>query len=213
VEDGDYTTMKVLDRLTEKWVAHWTGKMAEDLVAKEYVKLCIYYNYALMMPEVNRATVIDMVKPGGVYEYEGPIYFSDFTNDGDYKWGFNTLSNTRKILLDKYKAWLRDNYNKLNVVEDVEEHLSFVRTISSRGMVKYQADSGKKDDRVIASALAIYAHHWWDEEIGFLNKEKTDFTNIVKIEVNNKKKIWGSRQSELGKNNTRVHVVNNNSNK
>jgi hypothetical protein len=208
VEDGDYTSMKVFDRLTEKWVAHWTGKMAEDLVAKEYVKLCIYYNYALMMPEVNRATVIDMVKPGGVYEYEGPIYFSDFTNDGDYKWGFNTLSNTRKILLDKYKAWLRDNYNKLNVVEDVEEHLSFVRTVSSRGMVKYQADTGKKDDRVIASALSIYAHHWWDEEIGFLNKEKTDFTKIVKIEVNNKKKVWGSRQSSLGKSESKVHVVN-----
>jgi hypothetical protein len=206
VEDGDFTSMDVFDRVTERWVAHWHGRMAEDLVAKEYVKLCTYYNYALMMPEVNRATVIDMVKPGGVLEYEGPIYFSDITGDNDYKWGFNTLSNTRKLLLDKYKAWLRTNYDKLNLIDDVLEHISFVRVVSSRGVTKYMADTGKKDDRVISKALTIYAHEWWDEEVGFLNKQKTDFTQIVKINNNNHKQTWGRRQSSIG--NSNVYVIN-----
>lgn len=202
VEDGDYTSMKVLDRLTEKWVASWHGKIAEDIAAKEFIKLCIYYNYALAMPEANRATVIDLIKPGGFLEYEGEIYYSKVYNDGTYEYGFHTSpgagATSRKLLLDRYKAWLRDNYDKFNNVEDVEEHLSFVRTVSQRGTVRFEADQGKKDDRVMCMALAITANLWWEEEVGILNDEKTDYKAIVKVNAGRKNSVMGYKQSSLG---------------
>lgn len=204
VEDGDYTSMKVLDRLTEKIVATWHGRIAEDLAAKEFVKLGIMYNYALLIPESNRATVIDLIKPGGAYEYDGEIYYSKIHADGTLEYGHYTApgsgATSRKLLLDKYKAWLRTNYDKLNSVEDVEEHLSFVRTVSQRGTVRFEADAGKKDDRVLCGALLIKAHEWWEEEVGITNEAGTDFNKIIKIEVGAKKGFSGYKQSQLGQN-------------
>jgi hypothetical protein len=202
VEEGDYTSMKVFDRLNESWVAHWHGKIAEDLAAKEFIKLCIYYNYGLAIPESNRATVIDLIKPGGYLEYEGEIYYSKVFGDGTYDYGYYTApgsgATSRKLLLDRHKAWLRDNYDKFNTVEDVEEHLSFVRHVSQRGTVRYEADTGKKDDRVMSMALAITASQWWEEEVGIMNEEKTDYKQIVKITTGRKNAVQGYKQSMLG---------------
>ena len=197
VEDGDYTSMRIFDRYTEKYIAHWYGRIAEDLAAKEFVKLLTYYNYAYGIPEANMGTIVNMIKPGGVYEYEGDLYISKVRNDGEHDYGHNTLGPTRKVLLDEYKAWLRDNYDSFNELYDVDEHISFVRTVTSTGNVKYQADTGKHDDRVISRALAIRGFNTWDEEIGFLNEERSDFSNIIQITSPKKRKI-GHKQSKLG---------------
>jgi hypothetical protein len=210
VEDGDYTSMRIFDRLTQEYVAHWYGRIAEDLAAAEYIKLLTYYNFALAAPEVNMATVINLIKPGGFLEYTGEIYISKVRNDGEHDYGFNTLGPSRKLLLDEYKAWLRDNYHKFNEVYDVDEHISFVRVVKSTGNIKYEADTGKHDDRVISRALAIYVNNRWDEEVGILNKQKTDYDRIVKVTSTASNSLQKFKQSNLGRSNAapaRVHIV------
>lgn len=196
VEDGDYTSMYVFDRLEEKFVAHWHGRMAEDLVAQELMKLGIWYGHALVIPENNMGTVINIIKPDGLMPYDGPLYYK-MTGRESLDYGYHTLGNTRKILLDEYSAWLRTNYDKLPDVNTVNEHLKFVRTVSTGGTVKYQADAGAKDDRVISAALCIVAHNWWDEEIGIMNEKRTDYLSVVKVNRLSSMRT-GFRQSELG---------------
>jgi hypothetical protein len=181
VEDGDYTSMRIFDRVEQEFVAHWFGRISEDLAAVEFNKLGAYYNYAYGIPESNLATLVNMIKPSGVLEYAGELHIDRVRNDGDHEYGFHTLGTSRKILLDEYKAWLRNNYDKFNELPDVEEHISFVRVVKASGMVKYEADTGKHDDRVISRALGIYANNRWDEEVAFLNDDKSDYTNIVKV--------------------------------
>jgi hypothetical protein len=198
VEEGDYTSMRIFDRVKEKFVAHWHGRIAEDLAAAEFVKLLTYYNFAYGIPESNMGTVINMIKPNGVLEYEGELHIDKVRNDGQHEYGFNTTGPSRKMLLDEYKAWLRDNYDSFNELYDVEEHVTFVRTVKSTGNVKFQADSGKHDDRVISRALAIKAHNTWEEEVAYLNKEGTDYSNIIKIKPSGRPTKAGYRQSQLG---------------
>lgn len=210
VENGDYTSMRIFDRVEEQYIAHWYGRIAEDLAADEFVKLLTYYNYAYAMPETNMGTVINMIKPGGVLEYDGELYISKIRNDGEHEYGFQTLGPSRKIMLDEYKAWLRDNYDRFTELADVDEHISFVRVVKSTGNVKFQADNGKHDDRVISRALCIYANNRWDEEVGVLNTEGTDYDKIIKIGNISRKKAPGHRQSSVGNNvagTARVKVI------
>lgn len=164
-EDGDYSVAIVKDRLTQQIVAKWFGKEDQDIFAEIAIELGIYYNEALLVPESNLDTAVNIIKPDGSTPYIGELYYNE--SGSSVKWGFWTSSSSRQILIDKYKAWLRDNEDGYNVLPDIsliDEHLSFVRRQTAHG-VKYEADEGSHDDQTIACALAHYGDWWWDREI------------------------------------------------
>lgn len=161
-EDGDYSVAYVFDRLEQEFVACWFGKVDQDIFAEILVEIGIYYNEALLVPESNLETVVNIIKPSGHTPYIGEIYFED--NQKNVKWGFWTHGGNRQILIDEYKGWLRDNeegYYVLPDVDTIDEHLSFVRRQTANG-VKYEADENSHDDRVIASALCKKGDNWLD---------------------------------------------------
>lgn len=161
-EDGDYSVAVVKDRLTQTFVAQYYGRLDQDVFANVVMELGIYYNEALLVPESNLDTVTEIIKPDGLTPYIGELYYTSTTNTINY--GFWTSGSTRQILLDSYKAFLRDNPNGYDVIPDIEsidEHISFVRKVTKSG-VKYEADEGSYDDRPIAYALSNYGDEWWD---------------------------------------------------
>jgi hypothetical protein len=194
VEDGDYAPMKVYDRLTQSWVARWYGKADEDVLAEEFMKLGYYYNEALLIPERNLATVINIIKPDGVIPYQGPVWV-DVNKRGDVSYGYQTNVQSRKVLLDGYKSWLRDNYDKLMDITEVDEHINFIK-VAKHGQVRYEAAPNHHDDLVIANALTIYAADYWDEEIAELTSDRNDIQNIISLNVN--KRSTGFRFNRLG---------------
>jgi hypothetical protein len=179
--EGDYTCMYVFDRLKQRYVARWHGKIAEDLAAEEVNKLALFYNEALLVVEENMATVANLVKPGGHVAYSGPLFFREVRANGEPVWHFNTNPSSRKILLDNYKAWLRERYDTLQDIEETDEHLSFVRRVTHSGNVKFAADNGKKDDIVMSRALAQYGADWWEEPIATLTKDRNDISQIINV--------------------------------
>jgi hypothetical protein len=181
LEEGDYTCMWVFDRLKQKYVARWHGKIAEDLAAQELLNLAYYYNDALIIVEENLATIANLIKPEGLLAYSGPLYFRDIRAGGELVWHWQTSSTSRKILLDSYRAGLRENYEILPDLESVDEHMSFVRKTTGRGNVKYEADTGKKDDIVMSGAMAYYAAQWWEEPIAELNARRNDIQSIINV--------------------------------
>lgn len=193
VEGGDYSCMFIYDRLEDEFVAKWYGNRKEDLVAEELLKVAYYYNEGLIVPEINMNTVITLIRPEGMMPYTGDIYMREVKSRGAVDYGYHTLGGTRKTLIDMYSAWLRENHFRIKDLDSLDEHLSFVKRVTN-GMPKYQAAEGKHDDQVIAAALCIAGSHWWEEEIGIMNEEKTDFTDV--IEPKRSKRLFKS--SSLG---------------
>jgi hypothetical protein len=194
VEDGDYAPMKVYDRLEQRWVARWYGREDEDKLAEIVMKLGMYYNEALIIPERNLATVINIIKPDGVMPYSGPVWVIE-SKSGDVKYGFETNVQSRKLLLDNYKVWLRENYDKLMDLTEVEEHINFIK-VSKHGGVKYEAADGHHDDIVIANALTIWAADYWDEDLAILNEDQSDIDQIMTL--NKKSRLVGQRHNRIG---------------
>lgn len=199
LEEGDYACMKVLDRVTRKHVARWKGKLAEDLLAQEFIKLGTYYNHAYGIPEANLATVVNIIKPDGLMPYDGELFAREYKASGEPLWGMFTSGGTRKILLDEHLAFVRDRYDDLFDLETVDEYISFVRNVTKTGNVRYEADNGKHDDEVMADCLCTYAYNRYDEDIGELNNTKTDYSSVIRVKGHKRK---GMKNSALGASNT-----------
>jgi len=161
-EDGDYSVAVVKDRLDQSFVAMYYGRVDQDIFANIVMEMGLYYNEALLVPESNLDTVTEIIKPDGLIPYIGDIYYQESGKNMNY--GYWTSGSTRQIMLDSYKAFLRDNpsgYDVLQDIQTVDEHISFVRKQTRTG-VKYEADEGSHDDIVIACALSNIGDEWWD---------------------------------------------------
>lgn len=193
--DGDYSVIFVLDRLKEEFVAKWYGNLKEDLVAEELLKIAYYYNKALVVPERNLSTIITLIEPYGMMPYTGELYHQTMQS-GKMEYGFYT-GNNRKDLLMQYNAWLRENYDRIPDPESLDEHMTFTKQVN-RGKPRYEASEGNYDDQVIAMALCIEGHYWWDAEIYKTDKEESDIEQIFQ----NPKKRKPVKMSSLGKRKT-----------
>lgn len=200
IEGGDYSCIFVFDRLKEKFVAKWYGNLKEDLVAEEYIKIGLYYNTALLIPEMNLKTVLNLIEPNGIMPYDGEIYQREVVSRNSYEYGYNTLGTNKKDLMYKYNAWLRENYDKIPDKESLNEHSTFIKKIT-KGIPKFEASEGSHDDQVIAMALCIEANDWWDNEIYTTDDQKQDISKIY--EVTNKRRNKVFKQSSLRGGNVR----------
>ena len=199
IEGGDYSCMMVYDRLDDRFVAKWYGNLKEDLLAEELLKLAYYYNEALIVPEMNLRTVTNLIVPDGLMPYTGDIYqrFVKSRNTEDY--GYNTLGSTKGELLNKYVAWLRDDYTKLPDIETINEHISFIKK-ASRGIPKYEAAEGKHDDIVIS---CLEGNTWIKTKFGAKKIKDIEIGDEVLTHRGNYKKVTNKakRKSE------RINIV------
>lgn len=193
IEEGDYACMMVYDRLDDKFVAKWYGTLKEDLLAEELVKLGIYYNHAMIIPESNLRTVVNLIEPNGIMPYPGEVYEYEYTS-GRIDYGFQTMNN-KKELVDNYIQWLREDYGRIRDISLIKEHTTFVKTVTN-GRPKYGASEGSHDDQVIAMALCIWAANEWEEEIYTLDDSKNDIDKIFESKQSKRKNKL--RSSQLG---------------
>lgn len=194
VEGADYGAMMVFDRLEQKIVAKWHGRMEEDDLALTMMRIGYFYNHALLIPEGNLSTVVNILKPDGLVPYRGDVFFQLTGNK--LKFGYHQDKKTRKDLLDFYKSWIKDHYNKLPDLSTVEEHNDFVKVMKN-GTVRPEAQEGSNDDQVFALALCVWGSEKWEEEVAKVNDEGTDYEEIIKVDYSNRR--IGKKQSTLGK--------------
>lgn len=212
IEGGDAAVFAVLDRLNKRYVALWKGHEEEDVLAGIYYTLGLYYNEALLVPETNLRTMINMIKPTGVIPYTGEIYIRNVESRGSLDYGFHTNVETRPQLLKRYKAWLRKyGYDSIQTVDDLEEHQKFERReggITPSGNNRrevFAAAEGYTDDIVIAKALAVEGDHWWLEDgctVEVLPESEVETKREDMRKVATRNNSSGFRQSGLGNGST-----------
>lgn len=215
-EEADFSDMSVFDRVDREWVAYWNGTIPETQLAIELCKMGYFYNNGLLIPEENRMTVINLIKPDGHERYKGPLYYvKEQTSNStrrEPKWGYQMNVATRKRLIDKLFSFLEAdehsneipydpilrNYPKLFTEEQVSEYKNFIRVVKA-GRAKFEAAPGHKDDIVIGDGLCLIGDEWWEKAPQKLvNKRKVNRQSVVNIRT--KPTLTnGVKQSSLGR--------------
>lgn len=221
-EEGDYSNMSVFDRLERDFIAYWNAIISENELAKEFCKMGYFYNNGLLVPEENRATVINLIKPDGHERYHGELYYDKASMTSrsrkEPRWGYNQNTASRKTMLDFYKDYLNGeedfahdeelkNYVTLFTEEMVSEHISFIRNPKAN-TTKYEAAPGHKDDIVIGNALCIIGDMWWDKAPKLVSgKRRKRRADPVGTRSGIQTISSPRRQSELGSSNGRPYNV------
>ena len=204
-EDGDYSCMFVYDRLEERFVAKWYGKEPEDILAKKFINLGLFYNEAILAPERTFTTVVNITNPDSTIDpYVGPYYYTLVGKSSDLRWGHLMKEQSRDMTLSGYRKWLRGNYDKIFDMSSLKEHQSFVRHTkkgSKRGY-KYEASDGNHDDQIIAKAIAVHVSKQWEDPV-----EEYKPTEREQLLRPRKSQIKAKKQSQLGSNGTSDKVL------
>ena len=171
---SDYTSIGVIDRYwmaadpdygKPEVVAHWHGHLDPDLVAWKAAQIAHWYNYGLLIPEVNVYqsryqkhegthifTVIDEI-----VDYYENIYLRQNQIDNPYptkhsKYGFLTDKRTRPMIIDNYRKMLREQ----GYTEKNHKALKEARYFELKPDGKSGAADGQHDDILMERMIGLY---------------------------------------------------------
>jgi hypothetical protein len=158
----DDACAQVIKRSTWTQVAHLHGHMNPEDFAKRLIALGLYYNRALLCPERNGPGLVTVTYLANQYYpnlcKQRRAVVSDngqWTETEEY--GFHTNVKTKPIIIDNLQEALR---NLLLVVHDQltldELETYVVKNVNKEGRAEVGADEGKKDDCVMALAIAVH---------------------------------------------------------
>lgn len=152
VEGGDYDAASVLDNVTLEQVATFHGHMNVDIYADELYKLGMYYNKALLAPEVN-------FNPGLVLNLEKLNYpklymqqhLNTISKEIKMSFGWTTGMTNRNAIISELVEYVREHSHLIHDIDFLRECLTFIHDKQGKPI----AMNGKKDDRVLAYAITL----------------------------------------------------------
>lgn len=161
----DEACAQVIKRSTWTQVAHLHGHMNPEDFAERLIALGLYYNRALLCPERNGPGLVTVTYLGNRHYpnicKQRKAVVSDsgqWTETEEY--GFHTNSKTKPLIIDQLQSALRTLLVVIHDKKTLEEMDSYVvQNVNKEGHVQMGADQGKRDDCVMALAIAVhYAH-------------------------------------------------------
>lgn len=166
LEQGDYSVITVLDRISNEVYLTWHGHIDADLLGEEIHKIWLYLNKDCYFNiEKNNHGLTTVVK---AFELGVPLYSKEsFTKGYEQRsgsdFGHVTSQKTKKRLVDTMIEWIREDMFSDYDGEFWKECMKFVR--NPRGQA--QADGKDRDpsvknfdDRVISRGLAFICDLW-----------------------------------------------------
>lgn len=162
-EDGDNNAAHVVDVYTMEHMATIWGKMDPDVYGEKLFWLGMWFNEALIGPELNaagQATVIALEK----LEYRNLWGTGWPYRERIKEHGWRTGVATRKPMLTHFKTAMREGAFRPKMVEWLDEMLVF--KVNAKG--KAEAERGKNDDLVMAGAITLQMREQAFEQIPYM---------------------------------------------
>ena len=161
----DEACAQVIKRSTWTQVAHLHGHMNPEDFAERLIALGLYYNRALLCPERNGPGLVTVTYLANKHYpalcKQKKAVVSDagvWTETEEY--GFHTNVKTKPLIIDKLQESLRTLLLVLHDAKTLEELDTYVvQRVNAEGHTVMGADDGKRDDCVIALAIALYYAH------------------------------------------------------
>jgi len=152
-DGSDYFIGQVLDNTTGEQIAVLRHQMDEDLYTKQMYCLGKYFNNALIGIEANFSSfpIKELERLGYDNQYVRERE-DTFSNKIVKAFGFKTTATTRPVIIAGLVEIAREEINKINDKETLEEMLTFVRNEKGRP----EAQEGAHDDLVMALAISHY---------------------------------------------------------
>lgn len=151
---GDNSSVTILNCKTYAQVAHYSGKVAPDVLASHIKDWAERYNNALVVVECNNHGLVTLNYLKDIYSR---IYFRKSFDKQANAWsekiGWQTSARTKPILIGNLDKALRSGL-KLHSKQTIDELMTYV--IEDDGTTN--ASEGKKDDSVISLALAVQGY-------------------------------------------------------
>ena len=174
-EGSDFFTAHVIDNTTGEQVAVLKRKFDEDEYARQIYCLARYYNNALVGLETNFSTYpqkeLERLGYKKFYVREREDTYTDKVNKA---YGFKTTAITRPIIIAELVKIVKENIEKINDKETLEEMLTFVRNAKGRA----EAQNGAHDDLVMALAIVYYIR----EQQSFVIEKENNIENKFNFE-------------------------------
>jgi hypothetical protein len=152
---SDYSAARVLRRDSRFMVATFHARVDTDLFAEELWKASLYWN-ASVLPEQNGqaggSLIATLKRMKGVKLLKTPA-LGKKRDDKKDEFGWETMKNTRRMLIDDLIEEIRDASVKDFDLDVWQEYSTFV--YDEKG--KAQAQSRKFDDLVMATGITIQA--------------------------------------------------------
>ncbi len=181
LEQGDRSTIRVMDRETGEVCLTWSGMIDPDLFSEEIYKIWWFLGKDIHFGiERNNhgLTVINKCFKLGVDLYYQENFSKGYVAQSS-KIGWQTNVKTKPFMINELNTWIREGLFKDYEPEFWDECLTFVK--NARGQMQAEgkdSDPGSKcfDDRVIAQAIMLRVHEWLPNFI----KENTEDKSIAR---------------------------------
>lgn len=196
-EGSDWFVADVIDNATGRLVAKYRTQTDEDLFARQIYCLGMYYNTALIGPEVNFSThptkELERLRYPKIYlrEVEDSV-----TKKIRLSYGFRTDRLTRPIIIAGLVGIMREHPELVDDEDTLGEMLTFARNSKGRP----EAIEGAHDDCVMALAITYYIRDQQETRIQGAKQEKAkwhddqweDYYNATEAEKAELINQWGN---------------------
>src|SRR3990172_3144995 len=173
LEHGDNSVVQVVKRgLKPKLIASYAGKMEPQELGKMALGLADECNEAWTVIEMNNHgfTVMAQFRAADYANLYTEKAFEKWGQKESRKWGWYTNTLTRPILVDEIAVAIRDDNIEIPDIDTLDEMGTFI--INAKG--KSEAQSGCRDDRVIALGLCLQGHIRCPQHEPPVKKEKDE---------------------------------------
>lgn len=151
---GDNSSVTILNCKTYSQVAHYSGKIAPDILASYIKEWGVRYNNALAVVESNNHGLVTLNYLKEIYP---AIYYRKIFDEQSKLWsdkiGFQTSARTKPLLIGVLDKALRSGLI-VHASQSIDELMTYI--IEEDGTTN--ASEGKKDDSVISLALAVQGY-------------------------------------------------------
>lgn len=186
---GDNSSVSIINCRDYSLAAHYSGKIAPDVLASYIKEWGIEYNRALAVVECNNHGLVTLNYLKDIYPH---IYyrktFDKQSNIWTEKIGWQTSARTKPLLIGVLDKALRSGL-KVKAMQTINELMTYI--IEEDGTTN--ASEGKKDDSVISLALAVQGYLESAKEFARQEPEPKENTIAYILERNKKEAQVGHR--------------------
>lgn len=157
----DFAAAHVFDATTRRIVGVLHGKIPPDIFGDKLNLLGRWFNYALVIPEINNQGLVTALKLRDLhYPNIGKrmrLYIEEGIKEEREELGFNTNSQTKPLLVNTISEVLREVSAMIPDEQTLTELRQYMILGSSAttGALQYGAGHGFHDDRVIALGITL----------------------------------------------------------
>ncbi|MDR1574103.1 MAG: hypothetical protein LBS24_07315 [Clostridiales Family XIII bacterium] len=170
-EGSDFFTGVCLNAVTMRQAATLKHQYDEDLYAEQMFCLGMFYNRALLAPEINFSVYpVKVLQRMGYPRLFVRMAVGGMSEKAESKFGFRTDAVTRPMIIAELTEYVREHAELISDRAVLREMLDFVRNDKGRP----EAREGRHDDLVIAYAIAVHVRQYQSQKLFEDAPEETD---------------------------------------